>query len=60
MLATKEQKEALLNNYVYKHKTQEECSAFIDGMYAMYRLMSESKIEELTEQIEKLKKDNNE
>ena len=60
MLVTKEQKEALLNDYVYKHKTQEECSAFIDGMYAMECLMIELRIEELNKEIENIKQDNNE
>ena len=39
MLVTKEQKEALLNDYIKQGMTQEECRGFIDGMYAMYALM---------------------
>lgn len=56
MLVTKEQKYALLQEYIKRGKNQDECSGFIDGMYALYRLMSESKIEELNKEIKELNK----
>lgn len=56
MLVTKEQKEALLNDYIKQGRTQEECSGFIDGMYAMYALMCELRLKELNKEIENINK----
>lgn len=59
MLVTKEQREALLNDYIKQGRTQAECSGFIDGMYAMYALMCELRLKELDKEILNLKTQNN-
>ena len=60
MLVTKEQKEELLNDYIKQGNTQEECSGFIDGMYALEYLIHELKLQRLNKELENIKQDNNE
>lgn len=40
MLITKEQQEAILNNYIKAKHSADECVGFIDGMVAMLDLVS--------------------
>ncbi len=40
MIITKEQQEAILNNYMKEKHNADECSGFIDGMNAMYDLIN--------------------
>lgn len=40
MLITKEQQEAILNNYIKAKHSTDECVGFMDGMVAMLDLVS--------------------
>jgi hypothetical protein len=40
MLITKEQQEALVDNYIKEKHNQDECIGFIDGLNAMLKLIS--------------------
>jgi hypothetical protein len=40
MLITKEQQEALLDKYMQENHNTYECSGFIDGMNALFELIS--------------------
>lgn len=41
MLITKEQQQALIDNYIKGKHNQDECSGFIDGVAAMMKLLSD-------------------
>jgi hypothetical protein len=56
MLVTREQQEAVLNNYVNQGKNYDECQGFIDGMEAMFNLIAQIELRKLNEKLENLNK----
>lgn len=60
MLITKEQQEALINQYIKEKHNQDECIGFIDGIEAMVKLIGkiqetkEKENEEYLQQISEL------
>jgi hypothetical protein len=56
MLVTKEQQEAVLDNYIRQGKSQGEVMGFIDGMEAMFNLIAQIQIRVEEEKIKYLNK----